>query len=165
MTWKRLLSCFYFCTSNPFGKLASQAKGQVKVIKTEQQWENLWCVIYLFVMEEMNPADSVWQWAAMIRQSVQILPIHPRPMDFPRLILSMSYITLEVKFSTHGFNIVNTRIQCDRLADCCQITMIPMCQGLAWHAYWRYSHFREDMLWRTSPFISIADIQTKLWLK
>ncbi len=29
--------------------------------------------IYLFVMEEMNLADSIWQWAAMIRQSVQIL--------------------------------------------------------------------------------------------
>ncbi len=28
---------FYFCSSNPFGKLASQSKGQVKVIKTEQQ--------------------------------------------------------------------------------------------------------------------------------
>ncbi len=72
MGWKRVLSRFYFCTSNPFGKLASQAKGQVKIIKTEQQWENLWCVIYLFVMKEMNPADSIWQWAAMIRQSVQI---------------------------------------------------------------------------------------------
>ncbi len=73
MGWKRVLSCFNFCTSNPFGKLASQAKGQVKVIKTEQLWENLWCVIYLFLMEEMNPADSMWQWAAIIRQSVQIL--------------------------------------------------------------------------------------------
>ena len=34
----------------------------------------MWCVIYLFVMEGMNPAESKWQWAAMmIRQSVQIL--------------------------------------------------------------------------------------------
>ncbi len=31
-----ILSSF-FCSLNPFGKLASQAKGQVKVIKTEQQ--------------------------------------------------------------------------------------------------------------------------------
>ncbi len=31
------------------------------------------CVIYLFVMEKMNPVESKWQWAAMIRQSVQIL--------------------------------------------------------------------------------------------
>ena len=50
MGWKRVLSCFYFCSSNPFGKLASQAKDQVNVIKTEQQWENLWCVINLFVI-------------------------------------------------------------------------------------------------------------------
>ncbi len=49
MGWKRVLSCFYFCTSDPFGKLSSQSKGQVKVIKTEQQWENMWRVIYLFV--------------------------------------------------------------------------------------------------------------------
>ncbi len=66
---KMVLSCFYFCMLNPFGKLASHPKGQVKVIKT------LWCVIFLFVMKEMNPADNIWQWAAMIRQSVQILAL------------------------------------------------------------------------------------------
>ena len=62
MGWKGVLSCFDFCSTFPFGKF----KGQVKVIKTEQQWKNLsshlLCIVITISLQECNKESWREYW-------------------------------------------------------------------------------------------------------
>ncbi len=87
MGWRGILSCFDFCSTNPSGKLFHSLK--VK----KRPWENQLCVIYLFVMEEINLAHSKWHAMGSYDRTVSPLSwLYRNIIDITVLICCKSVI-------------------------------------------------------------------------
>ncbi len=76
--WAHFNVKLHFFTSNPFGELASQ-----------QQWENLWCVILSICDGGDEPS---WQYMAMGSYDKTVCPDSLRSEQFPQLLRSIPFI-------------------------------------------------------------------------